>query len=375
MTKQNLLLLLLTLVLFSCSSGKKALQRGDYYQAITKAVERLKSNPTNANALKVVKEGYPMAIEWSQEEIDQALTSNEMFKWEHTISVMNQVNRMNDLIRSTPAARKIIADPKMYGTELNMAHEKAAEDRYQAGLAYLEKNSREDARTAYDHFKKADRWIPGYKDVAEKLVISKELATLNVVVEAITVRVKKYQLSSEFFYDQIFKYLNNEFPSTGFVNFFSPQQAEDQQLNPHFIVRMEFYDFSVGNLVRSEKEEDLIKKVKVPVNDTTFVNKTYRAKLKTYTDEVISNGRLNYRVIDFPEDKLLRDNLIPGSFTWVNKYAIFVGDEEALSDEQYAWTQNKAMPLPANQELFIEFTRPIYKQLTNELYSFFRRYR
>jgi len=138
---------------------------------------------------------------------------------------------------------------------------------------------------------------------------------------------------------------------------------------------MEFYDFSVGNLVRSEKEESLTKKVKVPVNDTTFVDKTYQAKLKTYTDEVISNGRLNYRVINYQEDKLLRDNMIPGSFTWVNKYAIFVGDKKALSDEQYAWTQNKAMPLPASQELFIEFTRPIYKQLTTDLYSFFRRYR
>jgi hypothetical protein len=138
---------------------------------------------------------------------------------------------------------------------------------------------------------------------------------------------------------------------------------------------MEFYDFSVGNLVRSEKEESLTKRVKVPLTDTTFVNKTYRAKLKTYTDEVISGGRLNYRIVDFQNDKLLRDNLIPGSFNWVNQYAIFAGDQEALSDKQYALTQQKAVPLPPHQDLFIEFTRPIYKQLTTELNSFFRRYR
>ena len=207
------------------------------------------------------------------------------------------------------------------------------------------------------------------------MAIAKELATVNVVVEAVTVRTKIYELSSEFFYNQVFEYVNNQFPSNGFVNFFSPKQAENFELNPDFVVRMEFYDFSVGNLVRSEKEESLTKKVKVPLTDSTFVNKTYSAKLKTYTDEVISGGRLNYRIVDFQNDKLLRDNLIPGSFTWVNQYAIFAGDEEALSDAQYALTQQKVVPLPPHQDLFIEFTRPIYEQLTNELNSFFRRYR
>lgn len=375
MIKKSLSLLLLPLLFFSCSSGKKALQRGNYYQAITKAVDRLKSNPTNHKALKVLEEGYPMAVEWSQEEIDQTLTSNEAFKWERTITVMNRVNRMSDQIRSTPAARKIFPDPKSYSSELTMAYQKAAEDRYQTGLHFMGQETRESARTAFNHFERANHWITGYKDTHEKMAIAKELATVNVVVEAVTVRTKTYQLSSEFFYNQVFEYLNNKFPAYGFVNFLSPRQAENMELNPDFIVRMEFYDFSVGNLVRNEKEESLAKRVRTPVTDSTFVTKTYRAKLKTYTDEVISGGRLNYRIVDYKNDKLLRDNLIPGSFTWVNQYAIFAGDQEALSDEQFALTQQKAIPLPAHQDLFIEFTQPIYEQLTSELNSFFRRYR
>lgn len=376
MRKINLILVLFPLLLFSCSSGKKALQKGNYYDAITKAVERLKSNPTNSNALKVLKDGYPLALQWSQEEIDLALSSNDAFKWEHTINIMHQVNRLDKLIRSTPAARNLIPYPKSYGTELPLAYNKAAGERYNAGLHFLSLETREDARTAFNHFQKADEFVPGYEDVREHLPIAKEMATLNVIVEAITVRARNYQLSSEFFYDQVFQYLNNQFPQRGFVNFLSPSQAEDLQVqHPDFVVRMEFFDFSVGNLVRNEKEESLLRRVQVPINDTTEVTKTYRAKLKTYTDEVISSGRLNYKVIDFQQDKLMRDDLIPGSFTWVNQYAIFVGDELALTDQQYALTQNKVVPLPPNQELFIEFTRPIYDQLTGDLYGFFRRYR
>lgn len=377
MNNQNLFRLLLVLFFVSCSSGKKALQKGNYYQAVAQAVDRLKSDPDNGKATRVVKEGYPMAIAWSQEELDLALSSNAAFKWERAINIMHQVNHLSEQLRSTPATRKLIADPKTYTSELNMAYEKAAEERHQAGLHFLEQNTHEAARTAFNHFHKAEQLIPGYKNALQKMEVAKDLATYKVVVEAATVQSKTYQLSSEFFYNQIFEFLNNKYPESSFVNFYSPQQAEKFQIeHPDFIVQMEFYDFSVGNLVRNEKEEELTNRVKVETKDTTRVTyKTYKAKLKTFSDKVISGGRLNYRIVDFGTNKLLREKLIPGSFTWENQYAIYVGDKEALSDKQFALTKNKAMPLPPQQDLFIEFTRPIYDRLSNELDQFFRRYR
>ncbi len=376
MNKNYLLLILLALTIFSCSTGKKALQKGDYFNAITQAVERLKSDPDNKNATQVLRDGYPMAMDWSQEEMDFALSSNAGFKWEKAIHLMQQVNRLSDLIRSTPAARNIITNPKSYSSELNMAYEKAAEQRYTVGLSELEKNTQKDARTAFEHFYKADQLIPGYNNVQEKMEIAKNLATVQVIVEAVTVNTRNYKLSSEFFYDQIFEYLNNRFPQQGFVNFVSPGQADNLQITqPDFIVRMEFFDFSVGNIVRNQKKESLVKREEVAINDSTKVTKTYRAELKTYTDEVISEGRLNYKIIDFQSDKLMRDKLIPGSFTWINQYAIYAGDAKALNTKQEALISNDALPLPPKQELFIEFTRPIYTELTSELYGFFRRYK
>lgn len=376
MNKNYLILLLFPMLLISCSSGEKALQRGDYFSAITKAVERLKSDPDNSKSTNVLQEGYPMAINWSQEEIDLALTSNQPFKWERTIDMMLRVNHLSKLIRSTPAARKIITEPKSYSSELNLAYEKAAEERYRAGLSLMQENTKEAARAAYDHFYKTNQFISGYQDVIRQMEMAKEIATFNVIVEAATVQTRTYELSSQFFYDQVFEYLNNKYTPSSFVQFYSPTQAEKYQItHPDFIVRMEFYDFSVGNLYQDAREENLSRKVQVPINDSTFVTRTYRAKLKIYTDQVVSGGRLNYQIIDFRTDNLLRDNLIPGSYTWVNQYAIYAGDKQALNERQYELTQRRAIPLPPRQELFIEFTRPIYEQLTNELYQFFRPYR
>jgi len=377
MKRNFLIFYVLIFIISSCSTGKKALEKGDYFSAISKSVERLKSDPDNKKAVKVLEDGYPLALEWSQEEIDLALSSNAAFKWEGAINQMEQVNRMSDLIRSTPAARKIVSNPKSYTSELNMAYEKAAEARYNVGLNELGKNTREAARAAFDNFYKANRLVSNYKDAADKMNEAKEIATLKVIVEAAVVNTQRYKLSSQFFYDQVFKYLSNNYSKNGFVHFFSPEQAGKFKINqPDFIVQMEFFDFSVGNLTRTVNEENLLKKVPVERKDSTRVKEiTYSAKLKTYTDEVVSGGRLNLRVIDFNTSDLMRNNLIPGSFTWVNQYAIFAGDKEALSKQQLQLTQKQALPLPPEQDLFIEFTKPIYDQLVNQIDQFFRKYR
>ena len=368
--------LILLMSFTACSTGKKALQKGDYFSAVTKAVERLKSSPDNKNATSVLEEGYPITLDWSQEEMDLILSSNNQFKWEQAINLMQQVNQLSDLIRSTPAARKIVANPKTYTSELNMAFEKAAEERYNAGVSELDINTRESARKAFDHFKRADQIISNYKNARELMAEAKNMATLKVVVQAIPVNTQRYRLSSEFFYNQVFEYLNNQYRASGFINFYSLVQAEKDGLKqPDFIVDMEFFDFSVGNLVRSEKEENVEKKVKIETRDTTRIEyKKYVAKLKTYTDQVISAGRLRVRIYEAATDKLLTDEIVPGSFTWVNEYAIFVGDIEALDNKQLELTKRKAMPLPPEQNLFIEFTKPIYSQVTQNLNRFFRKY-
>ncbi|MBN1822245.1 MAG: hypothetical protein JW833_16105 [Prolixibacteraceae bacterium] len=370
------LILVISVVLFSCSTGKKALQKGDYFSAVLKAVDRLKSSPENKNAMTVLRDGYPLAIEWSQEELDKVLSVNEPFKWSNAVNLMEQVNGLADAIRQTPAARKIIPDPKAYISELNSGKERAAEEQYLAAEELMKQETREAAREAFEHYVRADQFIPGYRDVTDKLTEAKAMATLTVVLEAIPVHAQAYELSSNFFYNQVFEYLNKKFPQNSFVNFYSPEQAERTGLDyPDMIVRLEFYDFVVGQINHSEKEEELKNRVRIETKDTTRVQyKTYTAKLKTFTDKVTSGGVLDVKVVDYAQDKLLINDRVPGSFVWTNDYAIYVGDKEALSKKQLELTERKTAPIPSGQDLFIEFTKPIYDQLTGKLNSFFRKY-
>lgn len=376
MKKYYLFLLIITVILSACSTGKKALQKGNYFSAVSKSVQRLKSDPDNKKAIGVLRDGYPSAINWAQEEMDHILSINEPFKWGRAVSLMEQVNSLSEEIRQTPAARNIIQDPKTYLSELNMARERAAEERYSAGLKLLGMRTRESAREAFDHFYRTNSFIHGYMDVLEKISEAKALATLTVVMEAIPVHTQKYQLTSEFFYNQVFEYLNNKFPDESFVNFYSPNQAESTGIeHPDMIVRLEFYDFIVGQIEHNEKEEEVKKRVQIETKDTSRVQyKTYVAKLKTYTDKVNSGGVLDLKIVEFEGNKILMNDRIPGSFTWLNDYAMFVGDKEALDKNQLELTKRKVSPLPPGQDLFIEFTKPIYDQLTGKLNRFFKKY-
>lgn len=375
--KKLLFLLFVSALLFSaCSTGKKAMEKGDYFSAVSKAIQRLKSNSNSKNAIAVVKDSYPMAIQWAQEEIDILLSGNEEFKWDKTFALMEKVNNIAGEIRLSPVGHSIIPNPKVYSSEMDMARNKAAEERYNVGNRQLAENTVEAAKMAYRNFQRTNELAPGFKDVSEKIVLAKDLATIKVILEAIPVNTVKFQLSSEFFYSQIFEYLNNKFPANSFVNFYSPSQAEKFGISyPDFVVKLQFYDFEVGKTEHFEKEETLANRVEVESRDTTKTTyKIYNAKLKTYTDKVSSRGLLDARIVDFESDKLMLDDKIPGEFVWINDYAIFVGDKEALTKNQLELTNRKAEPLPPAQDLFVEFTKPMYDQLTDRLRRFFGKY-
>ncbi len=375
--------ILIALFLAACSSGEKALQKGNYNEAIFKAVNRLSSDPDNRKAIQVVKEGYPMAIQYYQEEIDQTLSGNDRFKWGHTLDIMLTVNRLSDEVRRVPAARKLIANPKTYTSELTNVTTRAAEERYNAGMEALSQNTREAARNAYNQFVRANNYIPGFRDVNEKIQQAKDLATIKVIVEPIPVGAKKYEYSAGFFYDNVFAMLNQRFPNESFVNFYTPDEAEQSGLKyPDMILQLSFFDFYIDRPVHFEEEQKLSKQVEekyqVKIGKDSVATRTRtiekRGTIKIATDQVASGGVIEIRITDFQSDKLLLNQRIPGEYVWKNQYGIFVGDKEVLENWHVRILNNQAVAPPAPQDMFVLFTKPIFDQLSPILYNYFQRY-
>lgn len=370
------------LFLNSCSTGLKSLQQGNYYDALMKAANRLSNDPDNRKATQVVREGYPMAVAYYQEEIDKVLTSNDQFRWKRTLEIMQTVNQISDQIRRIPAARQLVPSPKTYTSEMTDVQNRAAQEYYDAGTDALSRNTRETAKQAYFHFQNADGLVHGFKDTRQKMLLAKDLATLKVVVEQIPVN-GKYEYSAQFFYDNVFQMLNQRFQEKDFVRFFSPEEAENSKLKyPDMVLQMGFYDFFIGRPQHFEEEKDLSKQVEekyqVKISKDSTVTRTRtvmkRGKIKIVTDQVASGGLLELKAVEFQSQKIVFTDKVPGQFTWENKYGVFIGEQEVLDNNLANIVSNKVLMPPPAQDMFVLFTKPIFNQLTEKLTNYFKQY-
>ncbi|MGK7389756.1 MAG: hypothetical protein ACNS60_05370 [Candidatus Cyclobacteriaceae bacterium M2_1C_046] len=373
-------LLFLCLLLTSCSSGKKAYEEGNYYEAVIKATNRLRKNPDHKKSKQTLKAAYPLAIGTMESDADQMLNSADPMKYSNAIRIYEQLNRLNNEIKHAPGALKVIKQPVDYFYKIEELKPLAAENAYNNAEELMALKTREAAKNAYYLYTEADNFVPGYKDVANKIEEAQFQATLKVMVHQIPVPTQ-YELSSRFFQDNVEEYLRTRFRSNQFVRFYTPIEAESLDLPyiDHYL-DIAFDDFTVGNIYIKEKEETVSKdsvkvgEIELESGEKKPVYGTVNAKVTTFKKEVLSRGRVSMQIRDAETKALLSHKKFDGEFIWISEWGNFNGDERALSDIHLAIVKKKEVPPPPPQDMFVEFTRPIYSQLTQNLESFYSRY-
>lgn len=385
--KRLLPLILLALVLVSaCNTGKRALKQGNYYDAVMKAANRLRSSPTNKNAQQSMKTAYPNLLRYNQDLVNRTQNSSDPYKWERIADLYQQLNVVYDEILRSPGALQVIAMPENFRSQFETALTNAAEARYDLGQTELDKSlmleDRNAAKMAYEHFKKAFELQPSFRNAEAKMYEAKDIATVHVVIEPIPVS-QRYNLSNEFFQNKIMEYVRSSARSE-FVRFYSPYDLEGNNRQPDHIIQMWFDDFQVGNSRIKETVTDrkadsvVVGSVDVVENGETVKKDVYgkvTAKVHIFEKELISRGLLDFKIIDAKDGAILTQNKFPGTHTWRETWGYFNGDERALSKEDKAKIRNrKEVPDPTPQDLFVAFTQPIYSQVTNFIQNYYRRY-
>ncbi|MEO5978262.1 MAG: hypothetical protein ABIS36_17400 [Chryseolinea sp.] len=362
-----------------CSSGKKAYERGNYYEAVVKSVARIRQNPDHSKSLDALKSAYPLAVEYYETEANNQVASNTNFKWKNAIASYDNINALYELIRQCPGCKKVVPEPKNYYSQIGPLKEKAADESYNAGIECLMKGNRNEAKKAFFNFTDAQNFVTGYKDVVEYIGKAKDVATLKIIVEQIPVPAR-YNLSGGFFQDKVEEFLRSTYTDGTFIKFYTPEEAKIVNLpSADQIVRIQFDDFSVGNSVLREKEEtfskDSVKVGEAKLNGKVVpVYNTVKAKFTTYRKELSSNGLLSMQVYDAKTNGVLAARKFNGEYVWVSQWGRFNGDERALNDQQLKMCKQRELPPPNPQDLFLEFTKPIYNQLVPAIKGFYQNY-
>lgn len=297
-----LVLIVVTFLSVNCSSNIKKLQRGDYYDATMGAIKTLRSNPKSKKSIEVLQQAYPLAKENSMRKIQNALDADVAGKYSIIADEYMDLNAIADAIYTCPKALELFPHPEQYSKELREILPLAFEESYEQGERLLQLNTLRDAQEAYYQFLKAEHYMPDYKDVKEKIQVALYAATLKVVVQK-PITPKRYQLSADFFYDNLMAQMSRK-TANQFVRFYTYGEAQEEGLDtPDQYLVLSFEDFTVGNLREttntSEISRDSVVVGTITVNgEKQNVYGTVKAKLTVHTREVISEGILSAKIIN-----------------------------------------------------------------------------
>ena len=244
-------------ILDSCSSGKAAYEQGNYYESVMTSVSRLRRNTDHKKSVETLREAYPLAVRYYEDQANNVLTSNNEFKWTSVVQSYTMINLMYDEIKRSPGALSVIPNPINYHHKLDEAKRNAAEENYQAGIRALSVGSRDKAKQAYGLFKRANDFVVGYKEVNSYIEQALFAATVKVMITPIPT-TRNVAWSAEFFDDKVSEFLHTA-SINEFVKFYTYQEVQTLKLNPDHIIELTFDEFMIGQVTFREKQIQLEK--------------------------------------------------------------------------------------------------------------------
>ncbi len=377
---QSLRLLLIglaSLAVLSCNSAKKAYDQGDYEQAVRLSVTKLKEDPDNRNARRVLVQAYPKAVETNLAEVRAFAELNDPLRWEPITRAYNRLNVLQQRLARCPVCDDLLPERRLYVDEWNDARMRAAEVRYRMGVTELRGTTRESAKLALEHFMLVEQFEPDFKDTRALMDEALERATLHVVIRDMPEQQRAFQPIQDAFQQELMDRLTHS-TRRSLVRFYSQQEADSQP--PPFLdheISLMFESFSVGNVVFDRTTETVTSADSVKVGDVRVDGRTVpvfnrvTARYTQISKTVLGGGQLLLKITDASSGRVVMQERFDGEYQWVHRWATFNGDERALNAEQKRLTQLREAVPPPPELIFEEFTRPILGNLSERMRRFY----
>ncbi len=338
--------LLLLMGLATCRSGRTALRRGNYDQAVTLAANRLVNKPTHTDAPAVLKQAFVGAYGQHQATVRQLTQSAGPFRWERIYAEYERLQTLTD------QARRVRSDwlelyPADYADRRREARELAAADRYDAAeqaFAY-HRTDRLAAKEAYQQYRKAGDWVLGYRDAQVKADAAFPYAMLRIVIEPLTPSFALTPSDYRALQAEIGRAMERRGQPSPFVLFMPVGPVPGDSLPVHQVVQMTVVDYDAGVIhdassSRTVESTQAFKVGEKKINDSTKVAILEKAKgtLTTYTRQIRAGMRLNIRALDNQNGRVLWEDSISESRAFADEWFSFSGDVRALNGQSLKTT-------------------------------------
>lgn len=371
--------IVLSFVLFSCRSAKKLYEKGRYDEAVELAAKKLQKDPDDAGLLATLRNAYRYAVEDHESRIRANAASSSEMKWEWNYNEYLALQRMYDAIHRVPDVYSIVL-PENYTSYIVTFADKAADVRYERGLAFMQHSDKQSYRNAYREFQAVLNFKPGDRDAVLKMNEVFEYAVTNVVVIPLQrdggYVYSSYGLGQTNLDDQLVSQLQQN-SGNDFVRFYSAWDARSRRIRVDNEISMQFVNMDLGRVFDDRKTHKVSKDVviKETVYRPDSVVREYakvHATIITTNRSLRSNATLQVTVRDEHGRRIWTDSY-SSAHNWSTQFSQYTGDERALSEEDKRQI-NRRMDFPPSENDMIKcMVDEIGNNATYSLRSYFNR--
>ena len=361
---KNFLLIITTVTfLLSCSSSAKKLESGNYDAALNKSAKKIRKNPGKFEEVNTFNAAYKGAYNKDNSEITRLKQQGNPANWSKIYQIYTRMKGRQDLAASLPPVG-ISYQERDYDSEIATAKQNATDYAYAKAEELMAANDRMKARQAFDRYNEVKRYNANYKDVNEKIAIARKAGMTNVFfriednaemlvpkemmqeIQNIDVNdLDKNWLNYDSFIDTTTLYHYSVILSVKLIevtpdNLNKTNTIEKKEVPDGFNYE---YD-SNGNV----KKDTLGNDIKIPKFKTIQCNVTRYHQLKVAR----ISGDLEY--YDNATDQLMKKDPIASEAIFENRYALPLGNVDALSPETLQELNAKPMPYPYPDALILQ---------------------
>jgi hypothetical protein len=361
--------LLAIIIVTSCASSKKQLQKGNYDAAIEKSVKKLIKKPDDKDEILILDKAYNIANEQDLSRVKYLKLESNPGRWDeilnHYIRLKNRQTRVRTVLPLRMPRRTIDYEYFDYDREIVEAKHNAAEFFFVHGQKLMGNNNKESYREAYYEFMKVKEYWGDYENIDQLINESHYLGMSRVLV---TIENKTHlKLSEEFKKDLLA--INHAALNSEWVEYHI--RHLDDNINYDFLVYISLKIIDVSpELV---KEKDYIEKKKVEDGFDYALDQNGNVmrdtagndiKIKKYKNlqctviETVQQKSVNIagdvEIIETNPEKLIKKDAIGAETYFEHLSARAIGDLGALTSDTRKLVEMDPVPFPDDVLLIMQ---------------------
>ena len=364
------------LVFASCTTSKDYLSRSDNDNTLFDAVKTLKKHSNDTTALNALPVLYTLAQQRNLRKINSYSSMKEPSRWDKIIAGYNTLQEMHNAIVDVDVASAVVTPVNYQQTIYDLKHQAAA-DYYTQATELLSRPGRDDAKKAYNYFKKADFWVPGYEDAKIKMDEAYQNAIVNVVINPVQDNSYffntgwgnyGYNYSNEYFQQTLVRELGGKNSTRYPARFYTDWEARRDNVQPDWEVNLTLRNMNIPRPQTYTYSRNASQQIETG-RDTSgkIIYRTVYATINVARQSFTANADMEINIIDIATRKNITYNTYREDYRWEEEHATYTGDSRALSANDWALINNSYYNEPRKEDILNELYKSLYPQVKNRI--------